>query len=216
MNRYDPLRTWLVLFAATALLSAACIRYIDRPISDYVATHSSTTAIRAVVDPVFMAMGAVALLTMLSLLGCGLWLATGRQVTPHARIPLLCAATLLWGFGAEMVLKQVFGRLNPDYYLSHGYYSFRWLHGALSEDVFPSGTAIAVSGLTAVLWSATPRLRAPAVIASVVLCSATVVANRHWLGDIVAGAFVGGTIGWIAERAYAAATREAGQDSSAD
>ncbi len=48
-----------------------------------------------------------------------------------------------------------------------------------------------------VLWICYPRFRVLYVLAALAVIAGLVGANFHFLGDTIAGAFLGSTIGWI-------------------
>ncbi len=82
---------------------------------------------------------------------------------------------------AEFIGKQIFGSALHDH---------RW-------NSFPSGTATISAAIVATLWLAAPRLRLPSLFLAVLVCSAVVVTNGHWVSDVIAGAFLGASIGWM-------------------
>jgi membrane-associated phospholipid phosphatase len=55
----------------------------------------------------------------------------------------------------------------------------------------------AAAALLSVLWIAYPRWRALYLAAGVAVGVALVGLNYHFFSDILTGAFVGGTVGWI-------------------
>jgi membrane-associated phospholipid phosphatase len=50
--------------------------------------------------------------------------------------------------------------------------------------------------LLCALWTSIPRWRVPGLLISVLLQSGVIIGNFHWLSDVIAGAFLGVTIGW--------------------
>jgi membrane-associated phospholipid phosphatase len=51
--------------------------------------------------------------------------------------------------------------------------------------------------MLATVWIITPRLRLPGVFLVLLLCGGVVITNGHWLSDVIAGAFLGASIGWM-------------------
>jgi len=47
-----------------------------------------------------------------------------------------------------------------------------------------------------VLWILAARSRIIGALIVLLLCAAVVINNFHWLGDVVAGVFLGASIGW--------------------
>jgi len=107
----------------------------------------------------------------------------------------------MWGLAAEIILKSIFGRSGPDpaYVQSH-LYGFHFLHGNLRDSAFPSGHAIAAAAVVTVLWIVAPRLRIPCVLLAAAILSVMLVNNFHWVSDMIAGAFLGTSIGWMTVR----------------
>jgi membrane-associated phospholipid phosphatase len=75
------------------------------------------------------------------------------------------------------------------------------------DSAFPSGHAIAATAIVTVLWIMTPRLRIPSVLLAAAVMSAMLINNFHWLSDMIAGAFLGLSIGWMTVRLQSAIGR---------
>jgi membrane-associated phospholipid phosphatase len=71
------------------------------------------------------------------------------------------------------------------------------MHGGPHWQSFPSGTAAISAAIVSVLWTAIPRWRAIGVLSIALLCVAVVITNYHWVGDVIAGTFLGTSIGWM-------------------
>lgn len=101
----------------------------------------------------------------------------------------------MWAVASEIILKRIFGRgwTDPTFVREHG---FHFLHGETHWDAFPSGTATVSFAILAVLWILRPRWRVAGTAAVVLLSAAVVIGNYHWLSDVIAGGFLGVTIGW--------------------
>jgi len=135
------------------------------------------------------------------LLGCGLCRVSGRPLGSWTALPLLVSWTVILAVATEIILKRIFGRGWPDptFVRDHAY-GFHLLHGQTHWDSFPSGTTIVSTALVSALWTLKPRWRAPGVMICSLLASAVVIGNYHWLSDVVAGAFLGVTVGWSTVR----------------
>jgi len=79
-------------------------------------------------------------------------------------------------------------------------YGFHFLHGNLRDSAFPEGHAIGAAAIITVLWMMVPRLRIPSVLVTAAVLSGILVNNFHWLSDMVAGGFLGVSIGWMTVR----------------
>jgi hypothetical protein len=166
-----------------AVLVLLCYLFLDRPVAYFV--HSHRTADEPVLKwltyppPVLQSWAPAALVA----------LAVRRAWGPLRR----CERTLL-AAGVGMILADqfreslsfVFGRYWPDTWVNNnpslihdGAYGFHPFHGGAAYGSFPSGPRW--------WWTGTAVVLATAV--------GLVGMNYHFVGDVVAGAFVGGIVG---------------------
>jgi len=208
MSDNAAFRNWLIAFAATLLAIAACIAFVDRPVAEFFNAHFRHTTAWVWLDRSLDPLNLVVLMALLFLFGCGKWVISGRSLRPWTRTPLLCSWALMWSMAAEIIFKRIFGRAWPDpTYVRDHLYGFHLLHGGPHWQSFPSGTAIASTAILSVLWITTPRWRALGVLVAALLCVAVVIANFHWVGDVIAGTFLGASIGWMTVRLATPAPR---------
>jgi membrane-associated phospholipid phosphatase len=194
-------RNWLYTAAATVILVAGCIAWVDRPVAEFFDQHVRQTEIWVWVGRALAPLDFVVLAALLFLLGCGTWVLSGRTLPLWSRIPVLCSWAAMWGTAAEVIFKRVFGRGWPEpTYIQDQLYGFHLLHADSEWGSFPSGTATVSCAIVSALWILVPRLRP--VLAGIVtlICIGVVVDNFHWVGDVVAGAFLGASIGWMTVR----------------
>jgi membrane-associated phospholipid phosphatase len=98
-------------------------------------------------------------------------------------------------------LKWIFGRSwpeswknNPSFIRDH-VYGFHWFEGGGIYNSFPSGHMTLAAAILSVLWMGYPRWRAAYGVMAGVAATGLVGSNFHFLGDVVAGGFLGATIG---------------------
>jgi membrane-associated phospholipid phosphatase len=92
----------------------------------------------------------------------------------------------------KALLKFVFGRVNTRVWLEKPeLYGFHWFHGGSFGAGFPSGHMAVFTALIAALWRFYPRYRPLCLIFSLLLATALIVTNYHFLGDVVGGAYLG-------------------------
>ncbi|HTG82472.1 MAG TPA: phosphatase PAP2 family protein [Geobacteraceae bacterium] len=104
----------------------------------------------------------------------------------------LVAYVIPAAFVAKTVLKLIFGGINTRAWLNHPQlYGFHWFDGGGVYDGFPSGHMAVFTALTASLWRFFPRYRFFCPFFLLVLGSALIVTNYHFLGDVLAGAYLG-------------------------
>lgn len=111
-----------------------------------------------------------------------------------------------FAYTAKDLLKSVFGRVDTRYWLGHPYhFVFRWFHSSSDFFGFPSGhMAIAC----ALIFAAThyyPRLKAWGWAAMTLLGAALIATEYHFLGDVIAGAYIG-YLAFVAARELPGAT----------
>jgi membrane-associated phospholipid phosphatase len=103
-------------------------------------------------------------------------------------------------------LKWIFGRPWPTTWIGNnpsfingGAYDFHWFHGGIVFGSFPSGHTTATAAIASIVWIAYPKLRWLAVLAVLTMVVALVGNNYHFVGDCVAGGFLGSIGGaWTA------------------
>ena len=201
MTRKAAFRFWLLTLALCVAAIALCIAFVDRPVAEFVETHIRHTEFWDWLDramhPFIFVVGAA----LLFFLGCGVWSISGRELPTWTETPFLISAAVMWGIACEIGLKHIFGRGWPDpTYVQQHRYGFRLLHGASHWDAFPSGHTTVALAILSVLWILKSRWAAPVTPIVVLLLAALVVGNFHWLSDVIAGTFLGASIGWATVR----------------
>jgi membrane-associated phospholipid phosphatase len=88
-------------------------------------------------------------------------------------------------------------RGNEPSLIRNGDYKFHWFNGGDAYSSFPSGHMAAAVAVLSVLWIYYPRLRPLCLAAAVLLAIALIGSNFHFAGDVLAGGFVGMTVGWM-------------------
>lgn len=123
----------------------------------------------------------------------------------HPRYSKITGVALTAGFagGSAIVLntfllKPFFGRSEPWEFAARGAYGFHFFHASARFGSFPSGHSVMLAAFIAVLWSSYPKGRPIYATLIVGLSLALIFGEYHFLSDIVAGLFVGWTVGMIA------------------
>ena len=185
---------WLALLLACSALILIAVAFVDRPIADFSHAHFHLPHL----------LGHIARLPD-ALLAIAIFAPIAAVVAPRSRrsaqglvqVALLCGLSLLWtACTTEFLLKRVFGRTGPAAWLNTGAYSFHLLGGRVEwlRD-FPSGEAALVAAVLSVLWCLHPRWRAVYVLAFCTESLLLVVLTWHFVSDVLAGGFVGSSIG---------------------
>src|SRR5258708_4318051 len=191
-------RGWLVTFALGVIAVLVSVSNVDRPTAEFFNTHVRHTELWKWLDRLLAPFVLVPVVALLFLFGVGCWLLTGLRLSVWTLKPLLYSWSAVWALAAEFVFKEVFCRAWPDPgYVEKHLYGFRFLQGGPHWNSFPSGTATISAALVATVWLVAPRLRLPSAFVAAFLCSGVVITNGHWLSDVMAGVFLGASIGWM-------------------
>jgi membrane-associated phospholipid phosphatase len=134
---------------------------------------------------------------------------------------ILCSLSVVLAEAIKDQLKFLFGRTWPEAWGPHdpafietGAYGFNWLHGGAAYQSFPSGHMGATCAVVSVLWILYPQWRLFGALCALGVAAALVGGNYHFLSDVIAGAFVGGSTGsmttmvwkaWLSRRELRAA-----------
>ena len=201
MSNKAALRNWLLAFAATAIPVVVCIAYVDRPVAEFFDEHLRHTNYWVWIQRALAPLDLAVAIALFFLLGCGIWTRSGRVLASWTRTPRLCSWAAMWATAASFVFKRIFGRAWPDpAYVQNHVYGFRLLRGGPHWQSFPSGTAAISAAIVSVLWILMPRWRTIGALTVALLCVAVVITNDHWVGDVIAGVFLGTFIGWLTVR----------------
>lgn len=195
------IQRWLVALASTVAAVVVCYYWVDRPLALLVNTLRPHRAIFAhltyLPDPLilFAAFVFVAL---------GLWVLAARPTGRLTEAGVLCSISLIVGETIKAGLKFAFGRTWPDTWVANnpsfiqdGVYGFNPFHGGPGYASFPSGHTAAICATVAVLWLVYPKLRVLYALAVLSVVVGLIGANFHFLGDVIAGGFVGISTGWM-------------------
>ncbi len=110
----------------------------------------------------------------------------------HTRFMQLCGISVPLAYVVKTVLQYAFGRADPRMWLVHRHLvGFHWFHSGAGYTSFPSGHMTVFTALAAALWQQYPRYRTVYVAGVVLLGTALVATNYHFVSDVVAGAYLG-------------------------
>ncbi len=196
------MQRWLLSLATACLASAISYQWFDTPIALLVhaqlPNHDIFSALTHIPDPFIP-------LTAVAFIGLGLWSLSGRLLLKIQIAALLCSISLIMAEVTKNQLKFVFGRTWPDTWFQNnpsfirdGAYGFHLFHGGVEYASFPSGHSAVTCAVISVLWIFYPKLRLIYLSAFLAVAIGLIGANYHFLSDIIAGAFVGVSTGWMA------------------
>ena len=129
----------------------------------------------------------------------------GRPLSHNQANTFICSLSIIFTEAIKNALKFIFGRTWPETWVQNnpsfirdGVYGFHFMHGGAAYQSFPSGHMAATCTVISVLWIRYPHFRRFYLIVGLFVGSALVGANYHFLSDVIAGAFLGASSGWMA------------------
>lgn len=195
---------WIAALAATAAAVVISFQWFDRPIASFAHAHFARPNhglfenLTHIPDPL-IPLAAIVFVVL------GLRALAGRSLSNYQAAAFVCSLSVIFGEAIKDQLKLVFGRTWPETwtqnnpsFIRDGVYEFNFMHGGGAYQSFPSGHMAASCAVISVLWVWYPRLRALLAIAGLAVAVGLVGANYHFLSDVMAGAFVGLSTGWMA------------------
>lgn len=193
------LRGSLVALLLGAILVALCYWFVDRPVAFFVHDHGidryDVLKWLTYPPPIVQAWTPVVLVGLM----------IRRAWGPFRRCELAILAACISVVLADQFkqsLAFVFGRTWPDTWIDNnpsllrdGVSHFNFFHGGRGYMSFPSGHTARTLGAAAVVWIAFPWWRWAAVAASLAVAVGLIGMDYHYVGDVVAGGFIGGLVG---------------------
>lgn len=198
------LRGSAIALATSAAAVVVCYFFVDRPVALFVARHklAATPHLVWFTEPPPLVQGWTPLVAALVLASWGL--AAPRR---WQRVVLAACVALIVADQCRESLGDLCGRYWPETWhdnnpslIGTGAYGFHPFQVGDDVGSFPSGHAARIAAFLGVFWAAYPRSRAICLAIGVPLAVSLVAMNYHFVGDVIAGATIGGIVA-----AYAAA-----------
>jgi len=177
------------------LLVGASVLFLDRP----VAVFMNRAFARSMWFWPLAGIGQVPLsLAAPVLIGTAIAMALGWRPRARGWTAVACALAATIAIALKDQLKYSFGRTWPETWVGHnrslihdGVYGFFPFHGGPGWSSFPSGHTTAISAVVGVLWWRAPHLRSVWALLVVLTGTGLIGADIHFLGDVIAGAYLG-------------------------
>ena len=193
------LRTWILVGLADAALAATCVMWVARPVARLMHEGVADNPLWPILThtPGLLTLFAFTLLLLLP------WMAwPGRlqrlRRTGQLHGIKLASASFLFSFVMKSVLKWTCGRPWPETwthnnpsFMRDGVYGFFPFHGGGQWAAFPSGHMTATMSVVVIGWQLWPSLAPFWIFAALGAAGGLIGMNFHFVGDVVAGAFVG-------------------------
>lgn len=190
-DRVDMFGERLSSGMALFLVAAICVVsyfWLDRPLAEAMTAvtpvlHAAAGVVSAVGDPRIW----------YGLAGAGipLWWWLQRIGDDRARDVLFVALALLTTWLVVAALKYLTGRPRPPMFLDHGLYGFLFAGGTAEFRSFPSGHSACAFALAVTLGRYSRPARHVLFAVAGLIALSRLVLGIHYLGDVVAGAYLG-------------------------
>jgi membrane-associated phospholipid phosphatase len=192
-------RRWLVWLFLTATALIVCYFWLDQPIAHLAHDISARfnifanlTHIPKFLTPIFL----------VAFVAVGVRALSGQPLSKLQTVAVMATASLTVAAAMEDQLKFAFGRTWPETFardnpsfIRDAIYGFNPFHGGPGFASFPSGHATAICAMMSVLWICYPRFRVLYGIPIAAVAIGLIGANYHFLSDVIAGGFLGTSIG---------------------
>lgn len=189
--------------AVTATVIAISFQWLDRPIA-LLFHRDSRLGNNGFLEWLAQLPNPLIPLALLAFIVLGLRTLVGRSLSYYQAAAFVCSLSVILTETAKDQLKFLFGRTWPETwtgdnpsFIRDGVYGFNFLHAGGAYQSFPSGHMAAACAVLSVLWVWYPRLRMFWTIAGIAVGAGLVGGNYHFLSDVIAGAFLGISGGWL-------------------
>jgi membrane-associated phospholipid phosphatase len=197
----NGVRDWSLGFLGTAMAVTISYLWLDRPIA-YLA-HDELQRFH-LFEKLTLVPDALTPLAVVALLALGLRGLTGHKLSRFQSVGLLSGLSLAVAVLVKSQLKFAFGRTWPETwthdnlsFIRDGAYGFHPFHGGPGYASFPSGHMTMTCTVMAVLWICYPGFRPVYAVCMAAVAVGLVGANFHFLSDVIAGGFLGLSVGWL-------------------
>ena len=203
---------WFLGLVLTAVFVTVSFQWLDRPVALWV--HEIFGGHRIPTDLADRIL-TIPRVTAIVFVVCGLVAIIGRRFSKLETAVAMCAISSLAAIVIKDQLKFVFGRTWPDTwgpgivsFVRDNVLGFNFFQSGKSFKSFPSGHAAAAAAVLSVGWILFPNLRVICVIGILAADIGLVALNLHFLGDVVAGTFVGLSTGLFTVSSWRASQLE--------
>jgi membrane-associated phospholipid phosphatase len=196
------LTKWVTALLICGFVAVLCYFWIDRPASYFM--HQELAGYRGIFDLLSRLPKVIGPLVVAGTLVLGIGIVTGRSLTEFQAPIVVAAFSLALSDIFENWLKFAFGRTWPETWVQSnpslirdGVHSFKPFHGGPGFASFPSGHMVATCAIMSVFWILWPRLRYVWAICVGLVFIGQLGANYHFVSDLIAGAFLGWSVGLL-------------------
>lgn len=192
-------KAWVVSLAAVALFTWISFLWIDRPVALWVAkvfgerqvpvglSETQILSLPLITSVLFVVLGGAAV--------------AGRRFSKLEMVIVMCVVSTLATIVVKDQLKLMFGRTWPDSWgpgilslVQNNAYGFHFFHSGNAFESFPSGHSSVAAAILSLPYILFPKLRIGCAMCLLVIDVGLVILNLHFVGDVIAGNFVGYSI----------------------
>lgn len=216
----SPMRNWSLGLLGTVMAVTVSYFWLDRPISHLAHgllqrfdLFEQLTLIPDALTPL-----AVVAVMILALRG-----SSRAKLSRWQTVLLVASISLVLAVIAKDELKTAFGRTWPETWIGNnpslirdGVFGFFPFHGGRGYRSFPSGHTTVTFAVMTVFWICYPKFRLLYAFVMAAMAIGLVGANFHFLSDVIAGGFLGVSIGWISVTLWEVGARRLRGDSTTD
>ena len=194
-------RNWGLGFLGAVVAVAVSYLWLDRPIARL--AHDALQQFHLFEKLSLIPDGLIPL-AVVAFLALGLRGLTGPTLSRFQTVLLVSGISLAVAVVIKDQLKYAFGRTWPESWLHNNpsfirdnVFGFFPFNGGSGYASFPSGHATAICTVMTVLWICYPRFRPLYALYMAAVAVGLVGANFHFLSDVIAGGFLGVSVGWL-------------------
>ena len=192
-------KVWLLGLVWTTAVVTVSFQWLDRPISLWVYHLFGG---RHIPTHILDRIASTPVVTATVFVFCGIIAIMGRRLSKVEIAVAMCAISSLAAIVIKDLLKFVFGRTWPDSwgpgivsFVRDNVYGFNFFQSGRSFKSFPSGHAAAAAAVLSIVWILFPELRVMCMIGILAADIGLIALNLHFLGDVIAGSFLGVSTG---------------------
>jgi membrane-associated phospholipid phosphatase len=214
----EPLTKWVAALLICSLCIALSYFWIDQPVAYF--AHQELRGYRGIFDAASRLPKVLGPVVVACTLVLGIRAVMGRPLTQFQAPIALATFSLAVSDIFENWLKFAFGRTWPETWVQDnpslirdGVHNFNPFHGGAGFASFPSGHMVAICAIMSVFWICWPRLRSICAICVALVFVGQLGANYHFMSDLVAGGFLGFSVGLLVIALWNAGARPVGHRS---
>lgn len=218
--KLSPMRIWSLGLLGTAITVTVSYFWLDRPIS-----HLAHAVLQRfdLFDKLTLIPDALTPLAVVAVMVLALRGSSRAKLSRWQTVLLVAGISLTLAVIAKDELKTAFGRTWPETWIGNnpslirdGVFGFFPFHGGRGYRSFPSGHTSVTFAVMTVFWICYPKLRLLYAFVMAAMAIGLVGANFHFLSDVIAGGFLGVSIGWISVTLWEVGARRLRGDNTTD